>query len=185
MQIAASVRSAAPGLPRRPSLAKMTSPLTFIQPNPSRTGGFSRLGRWSGERGGGTGGLRPARRRRWSRRRCGRCDDLGSGGRPDLDRDGPYGHAARHVWADLQAQQVLKRDPQYAKRLDRGTFIWPSAKESVVSITASQMACMLKAIDWGCVGSSADDRRSRWRAKSRGFPPTGRHQQSSRAAQPT
>jgi transposase len=70
----------------------------------------------------------------------------------------------------LQVQEQLKRDPHagdlyvfrgrrgdlakilwhdgvglslYAKRLDRGKFIWPSAKDGVVSISASQMACML------------------------------------------
>jgi transposase len=32
--------------------------------------------------------------------------------------------------------------------LDRGKFVWPSAKDGVVSISASQMACMLEGIDW-------------------------------------
>ena len=36
----------------------------------------------------------------------------------------------------------------YARRLDRGKFIWPSAKEGVVSISAAQMAYMLEGIDW-------------------------------------
>jgi transposase len=71
----------------------------------------------------------------------------------------------------LQVQEQLKRDPHggdlyifrgrrgdlakilwhdglglslYAKRLDRGKFIWPSAKEGVVSISAAQMAYMLE-----------------------------------------
>ena len=75
----------------------------------------------------------------------------------------------------LQVQQGLKRDPHagdlyifrgrrgdlvkvlwhdgvgmslYAKRLDRGRFIWPSAADGVVAITASQMVCLLEAIDW-------------------------------------
>jgi transposase len=75
----------------------------------------------------------------------------------------------------LQVQEGLKRDPHigdlyifrgrrgdlikvlwhdgvglslYAKRLDRGRFIWPSAAAGAVSITPSQMACMLEAIDW-------------------------------------
>jgi transposase len=70
----------------------------------------------------------------------------------------------------LQVQEQLKRDPHagdlyifrgrrgnlakilwhdgvglslYAKRLDRGKFIWPSAKEGAVSISAAQMAYML------------------------------------------
>jgi len=71
----------------------------------------------------------------------------------------------------LQVQEQLKRDPHggdlylfrgrrgdlakilwhdgvglslYAKRLDRGKFIWPSAKGGVVSISPAQMAYMLK-----------------------------------------
>jgi len=75
----------------------------------------------------------------------------------------------------LQVQEQLKRDPHggdlyifrgrrgdlakilwhdgvglslYAKRLDRGKFIWPSAKGGVISISAGQMAYMLEGIDW-------------------------------------
>ena len=74
----------------------------------------------------------------------------------------------------LQVQQGLKRDPHasdlyifrgkrgdlikvlwhdgvgmslYAKRLDHGRFVWPSATDGVVAITASQMSCLLEAID--------------------------------------
>ena len=36
----------------------------------------------------------------------------------------------------------------YAKRLDRGRFIWPTAKDGAVTITASQMAYMLDGLDW-------------------------------------
>src|SRR5487761_2129660 len=69
----------------------------------------------------------------------------------------------------LQVQEGLKRDPHagdhsgdlakilwhdgiglslYAKRLDRGKFIWPSASGGAVSISAAQMAYMLEGIDW-------------------------------------
>ena len=75
----------------------------------------------------------------------------------------------------LAVQQSLKRDPHagdlyifrgrrgdlvkilwhdglgmslYAKRLDRGKFIWPSASAGAVSISAAQMAYMLEGIDW-------------------------------------
>ncbi|MBM3642624.1 MAG: transposase [Alphaproteobacteria bacterium] len=34
----------------------------------------------------------------------------------------------------------------YAKRLDRGKFIWPSASGGPVSISAAQMAYMLEGI---------------------------------------
>nr|WP_288249127.1 IS66 family insertion sequence element accessory protein TnpB [uncultured Sphingomonas sp.] len=36
----------------------------------------------------------------------------------------------------------------YAKRLERGRFIWPGAKDGIVSISASAMACLLEGIDW-------------------------------------
>lgn len=75
----------------------------------------------------------------------------------------------------LQVQEGLKRDPHagdlyvfrgrrgdlvkilwhdgvglslYAKRLDRGRFIWPSTSDGAVSISAAQMAYMLEGIDW-------------------------------------
>jgi transposase len=75
----------------------------------------------------------------------------------------------------LQVQEGLKRDPHagdlyvfrgrggslikilwhdgigmslYAKRLERGRFIWPSATSGVVLISASQLAYMLDGIDW-------------------------------------
>jgi transposase len=36
----------------------------------------------------------------------------------------------------------------YAKRLERGKFIWPQASDGVIAISASQMACLLEGIDW-------------------------------------
>jgi transposase len=75
----------------------------------------------------------------------------------------------------LQVQEALKRDPfagdlyvfrgrsgslikilwhdgiglsLYAKRLERGRFIWPLATAGVVSISTSQLAYMLDGIDW-------------------------------------
>ncbi len=36
----------------------------------------------------------------------------------------------------------------YAKRLERGRFIWPSPADGVVSITPAQLAYMLDGIDW-------------------------------------
>ena len=36
----------------------------------------------------------------------------------------------------------------YAKRLERGKFIWPSATAGVVLISSSQLAYMLDGIDW-------------------------------------
>src|ERR1700709_2204255 len=75
----------------------------------------------------------------------------------------------------LQRQQALQRDPHagdlyvfrgrrgdllkilwhdglgmslYAKRLERGRFIWPSPADGVVPITGAQVGCMLEGIDW-------------------------------------
>jgi transposase len=75
----------------------------------------------------------------------------------------------------LQVQQMLKRDPHggdlyifrgrrgdlikilwhdglgmslYAKRLERGRFIWPSPADGVVSITPAQLAYLLEGIVW-------------------------------------
>jgi transposase len=75
----------------------------------------------------------------------------------------------------LQVQEGLKRDPHagdlfvfrgrrgdlikilwhdglgmslYAKRLERGRFIWPSPADGVIAITAAQLGYMLEGIDW-------------------------------------
>lgn len=75
----------------------------------------------------------------------------------------------------LQVQQALDRDPHggdlyvfrgrradlvkilwhdglgmslYAKRLERGRFIWPQAKEGVVALTAATLSMLLEGIDW-------------------------------------
>ena len=75
----------------------------------------------------------------------------------------------------LQVQQALGRDPHagdlyvfrgrrgdfikvlwhdglglslYAKRLERGRFIWPSPADGVVSISAAQLGYLLEGIDW-------------------------------------
>jgi len=36
----------------------------------------------------------------------------------------------------------------YAKRLERGRFIWPQATDGVISISMPQLAYMLDGIDW-------------------------------------
>ena len=75
----------------------------------------------------------------------------------------------------LQVQQGLKRDPHagdlyifrgrrgdlvkvlwhdgvgmslYAKRLERGRFLWPSPADGCVAISAAQLGYMLDGIDW-------------------------------------
>ncbi|MER9217205.1 transposase, partial [Mesorhizobium sp. M0663] len=34
------------------------------------------------------------------------------------------------------------------KRLEKGRFIWPQAKDGAVSLTSAQLACLLDGIDW-------------------------------------
>ena len=75
----------------------------------------------------------------------------------------------------LQVQEALRRDPHggdlyvfrgvrgdlikilwhdglgmslYAKRLEKGRFIWPSPSDGVIAISTSQLAYMLDGIDW-------------------------------------
>jgi len=75
----------------------------------------------------------------------------------------------------LQVQETLRRDPHagdlyvfrgrrgdlikiiwhdglgmslYAKRLERGRFIWPAPVDGAVAITAAQLGYMLEGIDW-------------------------------------
>jgi transposase len=36
----------------------------------------------------------------------------------------------------------------FAKRLERGRFIWPSPADGVVAISAGQMGYLLEGIDW-------------------------------------
>jgi transposase len=75
----------------------------------------------------------------------------------------------------LQVQQALGRDPHagdlyvfrgrrsdlvkvlwhdalgmnlYAKRLERGRFVWPQAAQGVVSLTPAALSMLLEGIDW-------------------------------------
>jgi transposase len=36
----------------------------------------------------------------------------------------------------------------YAKRLERGRFIWPSAADGAMVITSAQLGYLLEGIDW-------------------------------------
>jgi transposase len=36
----------------------------------------------------------------------------------------------------------------YAKRLERGRFIWPSSADGVVTISSAQLGYLLEGIDW-------------------------------------
>jgi transposase len=36
----------------------------------------------------------------------------------------------------------------FAKRLERGRFVWPQAASGIVSLTAAQLSMLLEGIDW-------------------------------------
>ena len=36
----------------------------------------------------------------------------------------------------------------FSKRLERGRFVWPSAKEGKINLTPAQLAMLLEGIDW-------------------------------------
>jgi transposase len=36
----------------------------------------------------------------------------------------------------------------FAKRLERGRFVWPQAKDGTVSLTSAQLSMLLEGIDW-------------------------------------
>lgn len=48
--------------------------------------------------------------------------------------------------------KVLSWDGQglclFSKRLEKGFFIWPQAKDGAVSLTAAQLSMLLEGIDW-------------------------------------
>jgi transposase len=36
----------------------------------------------------------------------------------------------------------------FAKRLERGRFVWPAAKDGVITLTPAQLSMLLEGIDW-------------------------------------
>ena len=68
---------------------------------------------------------------------------------------GRAGSLVKIVWHDGIGMSL------YAKRLEKGRFIWPSATDGIVSLTAPQLACLLEGIDWRNPQYS-------WRPKSAG-----------------
>ena len=47
----------------------------------------------------------------------------------------------------------------FAKRLERGRFIWPATVGAAVTITAAQLGYLLEGIDWRAIGSSESSNR--------------------------
>ena len=69
-----------------------------------------------------------------------------------LDRDpfsgqvfafrGRRGHLVKLLFWDGQGLVL------YAKRLERGHFVWPASTEGVVSLTPAQLSMLTEGIDW-------------------------------------
>ena len=65
---------------------------------------------------------------------------------PESDKGMHYetrcGDLIKIIWHDGLGMSL------YAKRLEKGRFIWPTPTDGVVGISASQLAYMLDGIDW-------------------------------------
>jgi len=55
---------------------------------------------------------------------------------------GKRGDLLKILWFDGQGLCL------YAKRLERGRFVWPSPADGKVTITQAQLAMLLEGIDW-------------------------------------
>jgi transposase len=55
---------------------------------------------------------------------------------------GRRGDLVKILWHDGLGMSL------YAKRLERGRFIWPSPADGTVTVTLAQLAYMLEGIDW-------------------------------------
>ena len=55
---------------------------------------------------------------------------------------GKSGKLIKILWHDGLGMSL------YAKRLERGRFIWPSAADGTMVITSAQLGYMLEGIDW-------------------------------------
>ena len=56
----------------------------------------------------------------------------------------PAPNAARQTIGALQTQGLCL----FAKRLERGRFLWPSTADGMVTISAGQLGYLLEGIDW-------------------------------------
>lgn len=55
---------------------------------------------------------------------------------------GRRGDLIKVIWWDGQGACL------FAKRLEHGRFVWPSAEDGKVSLSAAQLAMLLEGIDW-------------------------------------
>ena len=61
---------------------------------------------------------------------------------PVLLRDSQRGDLLKIIWWDSQGACL------FSKRLERGRFVWPAAKDGKVCLTSAQLAMLLEGIDW-------------------------------------
>jgi transposase len=55
---------------------------------------------------------------------------------------GRRGDLLKIIWWDSQGACL------FSKRLERGRFVWPAAKDGKISLTSAQLAMLLEGIDW-------------------------------------
>ena len=55
---------------------------------------------------------------------------------------GRRGDLLKIIWWDNQGACL------FSKRLERGRFVWPAAKDGKLNVTAAQLSMLLEGIDW-------------------------------------
>jgi len=55
---------------------------------------------------------------------------------------GRRGDLLKIIWWEIQGACL------FSKRLERGRFVWPAAKEGKINLTVAQLAMLLEGIDW-------------------------------------
>ena len=61
---------------------------------------------------------------------------------------GRRGDLLKMIWWDGQGMCL------FYKRLEKGRFVWPLARERQIRISSAQLSMLLEGIDWVSVGSS-------------------------------
>ena len=59
-----------------------------------------------------------------------------------MRNDGWFGDLLKIIWWDGQGACL------FAKRLERGRFVWPSPADGKVHVTPAQVSMLLEGIDW-------------------------------------
>ena len=62
---------------------------------------------------------------------------------------GRRGDLLKIIWWDQQGACL------FTKRLERGRFVWPAAKDGKVSLSPSQLSMLLEGIDWRPLGDAS------------------------------